>query len=276
MGNAETGGRDKEPEGLPWDPDYAALTPEQQELWSRYQRKPSPCKSILSLKSVPSWHDCCLYKSKLSSFADPLQQDPPLFPPTAELNKKIALYLGNICSLEIDAIINAANRGLLGGGGVDGAIHAAAGPELSEECHLLKRPGDTGKTKITLGYNLPARYVLHTIGPIGENPSLLLSCYQSCLKVAQIHNIRSIGFCGISTGIYGYPPRAAALLVLQFIRRWLEVAENAASVDRIIFIQYTARENEIYESLLPRFFPPDLPTTARPEDELADSMPSDA
>lgn len=157
---------------------------------------------------------------------------------------------GDITKLEVDAIVNAANSSLLGGGGVDGAIHRAAGPELLDACRLL-HGCSTGDAKATRGFRLPAKWVFHTVGPVwnggnhGEE-KLLASCYQRCLELAREHQVKSIAFPAISTGIYHFPSDRAAQIAVATVREQLESSE----VERVLFVCFDERTYSIYQSLL--------------------------
>lgn len=166
--------------------------------------------------------------------------------------EKIEIVKGDITKLKLDAIVNAANKSLLGGGGVDGAIHRTAGRELLEECKTL-HGCETGDAKITKGYNLPAKYVIHTVGPIykGGNSNedrLLYSCYKRSLEVLMENNLRTIAFPAISTGIYGYPKEEATSIAYDAVIDMLE--KNWDKIDQVCFVCFGDRDYEIYKRIL--------------------------
>ncbi|KAL4238485.1 O-acetyl-ADP-ribose deacetylase macrod2 [Mactra antiquata] len=185
------------------------------------------------------------------------------------MNMKISLWQGDVTKLEIDAIVNAANSTLLGGGGVDGAIHRAAGKKLLEECYTLNGCS-TGQAKLSGGYKLPARYIIHTVGPIGIKPDMLQMCYENSLKLAKENNIRTIAFPCISTGIYGYDVEMATPVVMKTVRDWLQDKGNASCIDKIIFCVFLKNDVDVYQRNLLQYFPVDkcdplesLPNTKR-------------
>ncbi|XP_055335207.1 ADP-ribose glycohydrolase MACROD1-like [Paramacrobiotus metropolitanus] len=173
-----------------------------------------------------------------------------------ELNEKISVWQGDITEIQTDAIVNAANKSLLGGGGVDGAIHAAAGPELRAECASL-HGCLTGEAKMTKSYRLPCKYVIHTVGPIGQKPDKLRSCYWNCLELLKEHELRTCAFPCISTGVYGYPNEEACHMAVETVRKWLEMDDNSSLVDRIVFCVFLDLDVDLYEKILPEYFPPE-------------------
>ena len=164
---------------------------------------------------------------------------------------RITAEKGDITRAKADAIVNAANSSLLGGGGVDGAIHRAAGPGLLDECRTLGGC-PTGEARITGAYNLPHRYVIHTVGPVWKGggageADLLAGCYRNSLDLAREHNCDVVAFPAISTGVYGYPVAEATEVAVEAVRSWLETNDNALDV---VFVCFDAKTLEVYRSAL--------------------------
>ena len=165
---------------------------------------------------------------------------------------KLSLILGDITKQETDAIVNAANNSLLGGGGVDGAIHRAGGRQILEECIKIreKQGGcETGEAVITTGGNLPAKFVIHTVGPIwrggnSDEPDLLANCYKNSLRIAVENHIKTISFPSISTGVYGYPVEKAAPVALNTVKEFLQYDD---SLDEVVFVLYDRQTYQGYE-----------------------------
>jgi len=167
------------------------------------------------------------------------------------MTTQIRIVKGDITTLDVDAVVNAANSSLLGGGGVDGAIHYAAGPELLEECRRLNGC-PTGEARITRGYRLPARWVIHTVGPVwkGGNrneAALLGSCYENSLKLAVEKNLKSIAFPAISTGAYAYPLREATEIAIRSVR---EFTCRSEALDEVVFCCYSGEHFAVYKKLI--------------------------
>jgi O-acetyl-ADP-ribose deacetylase len=171
------------------------------------------------------------------------------------MKEKIEIIQGDITKLAVDAIVNAANNSLLGGGGVDGAIHRAAGAKLVAECATLMGC-KTGDAKITAGYRLPAKHVIHTVGPVwhgggkGE-PDLLRSAYRRCFQVANENGLKSIAFPAISAGVYGYPMAQACEIALQEAKAALE---NYPDLERVVFVAFNEGALRIYQDTFKRIF----------------------
>ncbi len=166
-------------------------------------------------------------------------------------NEAIEIVEGDITKQKVDAIVNAANASLLGGGGVDGAIHRAAGPELLGECRTL-HGCPTGEAKSTRGYRLPARWVIHTVGPVWRGghdfeDELLANCYRRSLQVAVENGVRSIAFPAISTGIYGFPLERATRIAVREVRAFLN---GNPSLEKVLFVCFDRRTRDVYEQVL--------------------------
>ena len=169
------------------------------------------------------------------------------------MRERIELVQGDITELTVDAIVNAANNSLLGGGGVDGAIHRAAGIGLLEECAKLGGC-PTGEARITAGYNLPAKHVIHTVGPVwfgGDNDedALLASCYRNSMALAAEHGLRTIAFPAISTGVYGYPKERATRIA---VREVMDALERHEGIERVTFVAFSERDYGVYEGVISR------------------------
>ncbi|XP_044755652.1 ADP-ribose glycohydrolase MACROD2-like [Coccinella septempunctata] len=216
-------------------------------------------KNSISLEKIPTWK----HMSESEKLPNPVKKMDNC-PIDASLNEKLAekisIFEGDITKLAIDAIVNAANSSLQGGGGVDGAIHRAAGSFLKLEGATLA-PCKTGDAKITGGYQLPAKYVIHTVGPRldrgqleNSHVRLLENCYSNSLQLLVSKNLRSIAFPCISTGIYGYPNLPAAHTAAYEVRKFLE--KEHTKVDRVIFCLFLQQDKQIYREVLQSYFPP--------------------
>lgn len=169
---------------------------------------------------------------------------------------RVRLWQGDLIRLRTAAVVNAANSGLWAGGGVCGALHRAAGREMEEECRGLA-PCPTGEARVTKGYRLPARAVVHAVGPRGEKPELLAAAYEATLDACAREGLESVGFCCISTGIYGYPPAKAARVALAAVKRWMVRAGDEPAVRDVVFCVFLESDLEIYRALMPSFFGPE-------------------
>jgi len=163
---------------------------------------------------------------------------------------KITVILGDITKLHVDAIVNAANHTLLGGGGVDGAIHRAAGPELLEECHTLGGCR-TGEAKITAAYNLPCKYVIHTVGPVwygGEHDEIkdLFNCYTNSMRLAEVYGCETVAFPCISTGVYHFPKEQAAQIAITAIK---QISPTLKAVKEVTLVCFSEEDKKIYDKL---------------------------
>ncbi|XP_069810430.1 ADP-ribose glycohydrolase MACROD2 isoform X2 [Dendropsophus ebraccatus] len=234
---------------------YSGSSSKKKKIWkeekerllgmSQAERRKELCKDYIPLDDIPS------LLQELKTPCDNEHRE------ISSLCDKVSLYKGDITQLEVDAIVNAANSSLLGGGGVDGCIHRASGPLLSAECRTLGGC-PTGQARITCGYELPAKYVIHTVGPIARgqlsdsHKEDLANCYKSSLALVKEQKIRSIAFPCISTGIYGFPNEPAAIIALTTAKEWLK--KNREEIDRIIFCVFLEVDYKIYKKKLTEFF----------------------
>jgi len=203
----------------------------------------------------------------------------PKYPHKPALLDRVSLWQGDITNLKIDSIVNAANSRLGGGAGVNGAIQAAAGPGLLEEC-LTLGGCETGLAKITKGHELPAKHVIHAVGPIYSprnvetNAAQLLSCYKTSLEIAVQNDLKHTAFPSLSTGIFGYPIEDATHIALDTTRLFLDTPDGD-KLDRVIFVVWSDRDRDVYRDLIPYYFPQEKePTPAEDKASTAEEKPT--
>ncbi|KAE9398059.1 A1pp-domain-containing protein [Gymnopus androsaceus JB14] len=222
-------------------------------------------KRIVKLSDIRTIRE--LYKSSVLKSPETLR-----YKPNSDFLNRVSLFQGDITELQVDSIVNAANKSLLGGGGVDGAIHHAAGRGLLKECRTLNGC-ETGFSKITGAYNLPSKRIIHTVGPVYSNHSVdlkakqLASCYQTSLDLTVQNSLRHVAFPSISTGIYGYPIEDATHIALDVVRKHFE--SETDSTFSVIFVVWSNKDKSVYEALIPEYFPPsdDIVPTEEEESE---------
>ncbi|XP_029691344.1 ADP-ribose glycohydrolase MACROD2 isoform X2 [Takifugu rubripes] len=237
---------------------------DQDERRKEYRRQ-----DFVPLEKIPSWRQENRFNEE--------EEEPELTGEGGGLSDKVSLYKGDITVLEVDAIVNAANSSLLGGGGVDGCIHKAAGSCLYDECHSLSGC-ETGNAKITCGYDLPARYVIHTVGPVARNQvgttenNDLKSCYWNSLQLVKEHSLKTVAFPCISTGIYGFPNDPAADIALSTVKRWIK--DNPDKITRVIFCVFLETDFVIYKRKMSLLFQDNDVDVAETELKEDDTPPS--
>jgi len=231
---------------------------DQEDAMPEEERNKRMSRKVFDYKLIKSWAE------------DDRQLDarsvPSFFSSNTQINSRIAIYAGSILNLNVDAICNSTDPFLSGGGGVDYAVHQAAGYwRLAEEMMLLDGC-PPGQAEITRGYNLPAKYIIHCVGPSNQNATTLASCYHAALDLAIEHGIRTIAFPCVATGVFGFPIQAAAQIAMQTVRRWLEIGDHISSIDKIIFVMYRPSEEVGYLKWITSVFP--LPASLSMQETL--------
>ncbi|EAY16276.1 Appr-1-p processing enzyme family protein [Trichomonas vaginalis G3] len=211
----------------------------------------APKKPVVTLADLPTWD---VQGSKLD--AKQIPSCVPKYAPNTEINKKISFWMGgDSTKLKCDAIVNAANSYLAAGGGICGAIFSAAGYEELQKACDEQGYTETGGAKMTPGFRLPSKYVIHAVGPVGVHPEALRSAYNLTLGFMDNDKVKSIAFCCISTGIYGYSIEKATPVALDTVRKWLEVPENLAKTDRLVFVVFMPKDQQVYSHFAHVYFP---------------------
>ncbi|KAK0620431.1 hypothetical protein B0T14DRAFT_432661 [Immersiella caudata] len=240
--------------------------------------------SIVPASQIPSLS--LLYKlgkipPAAASKPPPTLLGPSTLPtPSKSLNDRVAIVRGDITKLRVSAIVNAANNSLRGGGGVDGAIHRAAGPGLLAECRTLNGC-PTGSAKITRAYNLPCDRVIHAVGPIysthdpEKSERELTSAYTTSLKLAADNGCKTVAFSALSTGVYGYPSRAAAPAALSAVRKFMK-GEDGKNLDKVVIVTFEKKDVDAYNEALPLFFPPEEKPAAAGDEQPAKKKKAEA
>jgi len=241
-------------EEIDWLPDNlrSINVPREPVEWNTLKNWSQEAENVKFFQKFPQMK--LLYRcTGLDSIIPELENVSEVFPHSQNLNEKIGIWYGDITQLKVDAIVNAAHPGLCGGGGVDGYIHMIAGEELMEECMTLGGC-EMGEAKLTKGHKLPAKYVIHTVGPHNADASVLESCYKSCLNLMLENNFRTIAFPCISTGHYKFPIVDATKIALNSVHQWLE-GIDLTKIDLIIFSVFNMRDEAVYNELLPKYYP---------------------